>query len=299
MAVNTAIQHRRDTILERIETLDSLPSLPRIVSQILRLLSSGDYSSSEMMELIQKDPALTARVLKLANSATYGRSRQIDSLGQAIVMLGAQEIQRIVTTISVMRAFEGSFNHGSIDREAYWAHCLSTAELTQRLARIMGFDFEGADFTAALLHDVGKIVLDQHFHPEFVDCLRLVEYRGIPLFEAEKKLLALDHTEVGALLGERWHLPENLIEVIRWHHDFDEPESRSPLLSCVRLANHLVKSENCGCLGEESDWLIEQDPAWLVLVRERSVKQEQVLDELKGDIGKAVARVREMVNELL
>lgn len=294
---------RRQRILDRIATLDTLPSLPRVVSEMLRLLATDGYSVDDLMELVQQDPALTARVLKLANSAIYGRPRQIDNLGQAMVVLGGKEIQRLVTTISVMRSFDDIFARDRIlDKEQFWSHSVGTGELATRVAAYFNLHFNGVDFTAGLLHDVGKVVLDQHFHAEFRDCLELTQRRGLPLFEAEAKLLGLDHAEVGALLASRWELPDNLQAAIRNHHTFDPNDPHALLVACVRLANHLVKDESMSCLGEDNLWQIELDPAWQVLAEARHHQElkerRSALEEIREGIQAARDRVRSLVGEI-
>ena len=294
---------RRQRILERIGTIDTLPSLPRVVTEMLRLLVDDNYSIDEMMELVQQDPALTARVLRLANSAIYGRPRQIESLSQAMVVLGGKELHRLVTTISVMRSFDDTFAKGRIlDKEQFWSHSVGTGELAHRVATFFRLQFNGVDFTAGLLHDVGKVVLDQYFHSEFRDCLDLSHRRGLPQFEAESKLLGLDHAEVGGLLAERWGLPDSLRAAIRNHHVFDPADPHAALVACVRLANHLVKDEAMSCLGEDNLWHIEMDPAWTVLaeVRQQAELRERrsALEEIRDGIQAARDRVRSMVGEI-
>lgn len=288
---------RRERILKRIESLQSLPSLPRVVSELLRLLSEDDFDMHELMELVQQDPSLTARVLKLANSALYGRPRQIDSLSQALVLLGGEEIRRLLMTVSVMRTFEDSFAGGLLDREQYWFHSLGVAELASRIASYFKLRFHGADYTAGLLHDMGKIILDQHFHAEYADCIDLAGRRGLPQFEAEIKLLGLDHAAIGSLLAERWNLPVSLRAAIAHHHDFQPPFEFRTLVACVRLADHVVKDEDMRVLGEGSHWSIEQDPAWAALVEEVGETQEALI-VIRDQIATARERVKALVHSL-
>jgi HD-like signal output (HDOD) protein len=289
----------REKILNRIETLSSLPSLPEIVTELLRILGTDDYSMNELMELIHQDPSLTARVLKLANSAIYGRTREIDSLSQALVVLGAKEIQRLVTTISVMRCFEDTATSSLISQEHFWSHSLCTAEMAQRIAIIFKLQFDGADFTAGLLHDVGKIILDQHFHAEFVDCVKLSERRGLPLFEAEQYLLGTNHAEIGSILGRRWGLPDSLCETILHHHEFEARDEHVKLVACVRLANHLVKDEAIGAQKEDNLWEIEMDIAWTVLTKEISGDKAAIISEARDAVREARDRVVSMISSLL
>jgi len=303
MIDSSNIQARRDRVLERLRTLESLPSLPRVVTDMLRLLAEDDYSMSQLMQLVQQDTGLTARVLKLANSALYGRPRQIESLQQAMVVLGARELQQLVATISVMRTFEDGFQPDHmLDKERFWSHSLGTGELATRVAGYFNLDFKGVDFTAGLLHDVGKVVLDQYFHAEYRDASDLSVSRGLPQFEAERKVLGVDHAEIGSILAAQWGLPESLRAVIEEHHQFREKSPHAPLVACVRIANQLTKEESMACLGEDNLWGVELDPAWNVLVEEQqrvqNERKTEALKEIRQEITRARERVQTMVSEL-
>ncbi len=287
---------RRARILEKIAMLQSLPSLPQVVTEILRLLAEDRFSAQELMELIQQDPSLTARVLKLANSATYGRVRQVATLDRALVLLGANEVQRLVTTISVMRSFASSFQSGNLDSEAFWSHALTTAEVAQKLSASFELQLGGAEFTAGLLHDVGMIILDQHFHNEFSDCLQLARTRRQSLYLVERELLGIDHAEVGGLLAERWQLPEALLAGIRLHHEKIIDPQYADMAACIRMANLLAGGEER--TREELQISIAQgyEPAWTVLQKRRP--QGAVLEDLGDHVDTVRQRVHVMVKHL-
>jgi putative nucleotidyltransferase with HDIG domain len=289
----------REKILKRLDSISTLPSLPDVVVELLKMLGNDDYSIKELMELICQDPSLTARVLKLANSAQYGRSKEIDSLNQALVVLGAREIQHLVTTISVMRCFEDISTSTLISQDHFWAHSLCTAEMSARIAGIFKLHFNGADFTAGLLHDVGKIVLDQHFHKEFVDCTQLAEQRGLPLFEAEQFILGTNHAEIGAILATGWGLPENLCETILHHHEFESKDEHCKLVACVRLANHLVKDVAVGAQKEANHWDLDMDIAWSVLTDNIPRDQAGIIEEARKAVLIAREKAIQMVSSLV
>jgi putative nucleotidyltransferase with HDIG domain len=290
---------RREEIHAKMDSLEMLPSLPRVVSELLRLLGERDYSMHQLMEQVRQDPALTARVLKVANSARFGRTREIESLNQALVILGEGEIQCLVTTISVMRAFDFGQQGGHVQQDHFWAHSVGCAEMTQQIAASFGLRFHGTDFIAGLLHDVGKVVLDQHFHEEFMACIELTKTMGLPLFEAERRLLGVDHAEVGAWLAMRWDLPGSLVEAIRCHHDSDVDSVNRQLVACVRLANHLVKGESMSVLGEGVPWSIELDPSWEILACVQGAELVKARTDALARIRKGLQRARDRVAVLV
>ncbi len=290
---------KREAIYQKMDSLESLPSLPKVVSELLRLLGEREYNMRQLMEQVRQDPALTARVLKVANSARFGRPREIESLNQALVVLGEQEIQSIVTTISVMRSFDLGGGVGRLRHDRFWAHSVGCAEMSQHIASCFGLRFYGSDFIAGLLHDVGKVMLDQHFHAEFTDSIGLTETLGIPLFEAERRLLGVDHAEIGAWLATRWQLPGSLVEAIQSHHEVNPDSVNAQLVACVRLANHLVKDESMSVLGEQSLWEIEMDPAWNLLSGKVGIDLETAKTDAMKRIRKGLQRARGRVDLLV
>jgi putative nucleotidyltransferase with HDIG domain len=297
------LRRTRQAVLDCLDVLDTLPSLPHVVSDMLRLIADEDYAMEDLMSLVQQDPTLTARVLRLANSAHYGRQKEIDSLQEALILLGGAEIHRLVTTTSVMRSLSGGFGADRVlDQIDFWSHSLGTAELARGIANAFRLQFRGADFTAGLLHDVGKVVLDQYFHPEFRECLEVVEHQGLPLFEAERKVLGIDHAEAGYFLATRWGLPENLRTVMRDHHAFMPDHPNAVLTSCVRLADVLVKEGDMACLGERSPWDAVLDPAWGLLCRTAGQQgrdaHEEILAKVRASVLDVRGQVRAMVGEL-
>jgi putative nucleotidyltransferase with HDIG domain len=234
-----------DRVLEIKETIlaaGDLPTLPLVALEVTRLAENPLSSAAEMVRLIRNDPSLTARILRVANSSYYGMPRRIDSLNTAIVALGMREISNLVTSISVVKTFPGREDEQTFNLQAFWEHSAGSAEVARMISTKLHLHLRGAEFTAALLHDVGKIVLDQYFHEESLKAREIQRAEHLPSSEAERRVLGVDHAEIGAWLAERWSLPPAIAEAIRYHHDPHLASLDSLLAGVVHLADLMSKA---------------------------------------------------------
>ncbi|MFM2119905.1 MAG: hypothetical protein RL722_1373, partial [Pseudomonadota bacterium] len=164
---------------------------------------------------IAVDPALTARALRLANSAFYGVSGRVASLSDAVHLLGRHTLSTLLTAATVTAQFSGGAalrNH-----QGFWRHTLGVALVSQTLAASRGLDAEIA-FTAGLLHDIGQLALAAYYPDELGAAIALARERDIELVQAELLILGQDHTHVGTLVARHWRLPDSVVEAIAWHH---------------------------------------------------------------------------------
>jgi len=223
--------------------IHNLPTPPIVFAQIQKVLNNPNASAQEIASILQEDPAMSAKVLKLTNSAYYGLARAIESVRQAVVIVGLEAIRNLVLSASMFEAFA----HAKIDKEFqdnFWRHSLSTAFAARVIARNMQkrrvFDAE-AGFSGGLLHDIGKMVISVYM-PEDAQRIKSLkaEHPHQPDYKAEEMVLGYNHMKVGALLGEQWRLPAKLTESIKFHHfpQLTETEGNDlPFL--VHMANYL------------------------------------------------------------
>ncbi|GAB4339073.1 MAG: hypothetical protein Kow0099_13770 [Candidatus Abyssubacteria bacterium] len=258
-----------------LEVLD-LPTLSVILNKILKVAGSDRSSAMDMAEVISKDQALTANILKIANSAYFGLSQEVTTVLQAIVVLGFDAVRSIALSASVIDAFRGA-GSGHFDRTRFWTHSLACAYLCKKIAAMTHrVDFETA-FVSGLLHDIGKIVLDIHF-PDSYARITAIMTEGKSSVDAEVEVLGFSHAEVGMWMAQRWRFPKPIIFSIANHHGrIAHDEQYDSLAATVRVANHL-------CL-EERVCLPHQSP---------SVLPDAELDEIRLDRG-ALTRLRELL----
>jgi putative nucleotidyltransferase with HDIG domain len=251
----------RDDLFARLKTVDNLPTISQVLSELMSRLGTPDHDASDLADIIVRDPSLATRFLRLANSAYYGLPCQVRDVTHALVMLGEQEVYRMVATVSVFSAL-GAGGSMTRHRERFWVHSVSCAVIANMLDKVLGLRLGGVAYTAGLLHDVGKVVLDQVFPREFAACLQLAESRGCPSREVELELLGADHCEVGAWLAERWSLPGEIVETIRHHHCFPEVANHRELVGVVAFADSLSHQEVDPELTRERLFWSEDSVSW-------------------------------------
>jgi putative nucleotidyltransferase with HDIG domain len=228
-----------DSILGRV---DDLPELPQVASKILQLINDPETSASDLAQVISTDQALTARVLRLCNSAYYGMSRKVTTVNEGVTILGFSAIKSLVLIATAYGTVSQSLIGYGMKPGELWTHSLSCAEHARQIAAKVGYAEPDEAFTAGLLHDIGKIVLNQHALPEIYRANNLCMGQQIPVHEAETQVLGFSHAEIGAKLAERWNLPPVLCEAIGGHHERIPSEAKLP--SIVTIANAMASGDD-------------------------------------------------------
>lgn len=231
--------------LERIvTTIEAIPSLPQTVLHILTTIDSEDSTIDEIARTIKKDQALTVNILKIGNSAFYGNLGQVNTVRQAIVLMGLRQLKNIVLSQTVFR-FYGTNSTTGFSRMDLWAHSAVTAFLSMQLCRDAFIsDPDGAGVVGGLIHDIGKVVVDRYLPAEFARVVHLVQETKVSFRTAEKRVLGYTHDQIGAALLKKWHFPNQLVAPVLFHHapwkDPDFPQ----ISTAVFYANILSKVLN-------------------------------------------------------
>lgn len=215
---------------------DLLEPLPAHVLEVMQLLDNLSSSAEQAAEAIGRDPVLAARVLRLANSALYMRTRRVATLRDAVVLVGFAAVRSILVTAVAYDAFARGAPGYGLDRTQMWQHALAVATVARHLAQARGLAGEAA-FVAGLLHDIGKMALSQILQDQYQAVLEAVR-GGADFVEAERTVLGWDHAQVGAEAARRWNLPEPLVQAIEYHHRPDELEDPG-LADAVHVADAL------------------------------------------------------------
>ncbi len=230
-------------ILSRIRTL---PTLPIIVYKLLKLIESETSTATELSEVISKDQAMTARILRLVNSSFYALRAQVVKVSHAIALLGFVAIKNLSLGLSVIDMFGRGDAGGELDGDAFWEHSLCCATCARLIAERIRYVPAEEAFIAGLLHDIGKLVLHDHFRREQDTALRAAREDMIPLPQAERFFFKTDHAEVGDALAKHWRLPRQLRIAIGGHHHYSKDDK---LTNIVSLANTLSKIKQIGSGG--------------------------------------------------
>jgi putative nucleotidyltransferase with HDIG domain len=234
-------EKRRELILKRVR---EIPSLPEVVNKIIQLLGQPHTSAAEISKLISYDPGLTSRVLRMVNSASYGIQMQITAIQHAIMILGFNTVRGLVLSASIFKLFAGGKKSGLFDPTAYWRHSMLTAMLGRVICKAYALPEADEAFSAGMLHDIGKLVLHEHFTADYNLVQRLTaEHHGLPHGEhfllMERQGVGTNHSEIGAQLAIKWKLPATLTEVIQHHHYPERAVLNVNLTYVVALANKL------------------------------------------------------------
>lgn len=233
---------KKHQLLEKLYSrIDQLPTLPAVLPKLLELTEDPNSSAAEITSTISLDPALTAKVLTVANSAYYGFSKTIASLDRAIPLLGLNTVKTLALAVGVVRSLPATDGVVSFPRERLWIHALAVATAMDKLGHLTSFDTNYL-FTLGLLHDLGIIALDQFFHDRFTQALALAaQDPEVSLPQAETQVIGFDHGQVGAFLLGRWKFPEVVVLPIQGHHMTNPPDRTSYVdLYLLRVADAIA-----------------------------------------------------------
>ena len=229
-----------------VEAVNDLPALPQVVVQVIKLTEDPDSTAQDINYVLNQDQAITAKVLKMANSAFYGFPRRIGSVTDAIIMLGFRTLRSIVMAASVSDILNKEIEGYALEYGELWRHSQCTAMAARLIARKSKFAFLDLAYTAALLHDIGKVILNNIMKETYREVVTLVSEDNISFIEAENKILGFNHAEVGARVAEKWNLPPETVEAIQLHHNPEVAQVNPRLTAIVHLADAICVSMGIG-----------------------------------------------------
>lgn len=221
-------------------TLKNVKPIPQVALKILRMINEGEYDIKKLSAEIKKDQVISAKTLQLCNTAFFNRRGSIDSLEDAILILGQDIIIKSVISVCVRQFFVQPKSSYSLCQGDLYHHALGTAIICERLAARTGIAQPSSAYTAGLLHDIGMVVIDQHMPPESSLFYKKMREQKSGIISAERKLLGIDHCEAGARLAKSWELPETIECCISYHHLPERSDNRCPIVHLVHIADFLM-----------------------------------------------------------
>jgi putative nucleotidyltransferase with HDIG domain len=222
-----------------INKVKNLPPAPRVLPELLAALGRPNIDAGRVVALINYDPALTASVLQLCNSAYFASATPVGDMQEAVTRLGFNEVYQIVAAVSGSRTLKPVPKGYGINQGELWKHAVTAAVAARAIARRLG-DEENTIFTATLLHDIGKIVLSEALEHVYDALLRETEQEQQSMVETEKKLLGVQHAEIGGRLLARWKFPPDLVAAVWFHHTPKAAQPHDRLASYVYLGNMIA-----------------------------------------------------------
>ncbi len=223
--------------------IQSLPTLPPVVKKLTKMVESPDVTARDLGKLISSDQVLSARVLKLVNSPFYGFPGRISSISHAIILLGFNVIKGVVLSASVFDLMEKSM-------VGLWEHSLGCAIVAGTISRDLGLAEPEEVSTAALLHDIGKVVVRVSMPTDYDKILDRIKKDKCSFREAERKIIGTDHSEIGGWLSSEWSLPERLSVPVMFHHNPNEAPKAKDRVAVVHLADAIIRAFDIGSGGD-------------------------------------------------
>ncbi|MFZ7125429.1 MAG: HDOD domain-containing protein [Desulfobacterales bacterium] len=286
MAPSPRENQRLDAIVDAVNRSD-LSTIRSVVLRLMAIINDPAATAKDLVETIQVDPPLAAKVLKLVNSAYCSPRSKISDLQQAVIFIGFETLKELALNQKVCEIFQKGIRIEGYSRKALWKHSVAVALFAKQIYRKEFGEMGDGAYAAGLLHDIGIIVEDQFLNEDFTQALQLVGRRNLPQWIAEKEILGFDHSEVGMALLSNWGLPEDLTTAIGRHHDpLDASHTLFRLSATIYLANHYCQRANMGfCdsanFGEE---LPER-------VRDQLHIEEHAIELIREDITEALSQL--------
>ena len=234
------------TLEEVIAQIEEVPALPTVVVRVMQMTEDPDSTVNDINRVLSQDQAMTARVLRLANSAFYGFARRIGSISEAVILLGFKTIRGIVLAAAVSDIMNRSTDGYALDKGELWRHSQAAAIAASTIARKVKFSNLDLAFTASLLHDIGKIILNKAMKESYLEVVEMVEQEKIIFLEAEYNVLGFHHAMIGGRIAEKWRLPTDLVEAIEYHHDPMEAKINKELVAITHVADCICVSMGIG-----------------------------------------------------
>jgi putative nucleotidyltransferase with HDIG domain len=220
-----------------IESIKELPPFPIVIQRAIQLIDDPNSSAQQVVEVVQFDQSITFDVLKVCNSAYFGLRRKVRSLKEAVVMVGFDQLLDIILSHESRLFFQESFKGYDLNQGDLWKHSVASGILSRILSKHLGHTNPNSLFTATLLHDIGKIVLNRYLIDYYDKIKFLIHKESLSFVEAEKKILGIDHAELGGRIVERWEFPEDIVMAIRYHHSPLESPNYSFTVDLVYLSD--------------------------------------------------------------
>jgi HD-like signal output (HDOD) protein len=243
----TAVLDPQAIIRDAIQNVSALATLPEVTSRIIQTVEDPKSSAGQLHKIIAHDPSLSARILKVVNSAFYGVSGQVGSVDRAIVLLGMTAVKNIAVAASLGQLFRGVKLGAGVSPRDLWNHCIGVGVVARELARVVTGVNSEEIFLAGLIHDVGILVALQTWPEKLQTVCTTVKNTGAPFCDVERQILGVDHQMLGKGLAEMWKFTQSCQNIAGYHHEPSAAaEVHRPLVTLVKIADTICCQEPNG-----------------------------------------------------
>jgi putative nucleotidyltransferase with HDIG domain len=229
-----------------LKEVKDLPPFSVVANRALKLTNDPRSSAIDISRVISYDPAFTARVLRMANSAYYGFARKVTTVSDAIVILGYETLKSVVLALTLQKFYDREIKGYGLEKGDMWKHSVGCALAARMIATKVKYKSVEEAFVGGLLHDVGKIILNQFVRDELDKIIELSSTEGLSFSEAEKKILGFDHQDIGAKVADKWNFNEKIVEAIKQHHRPQKAIRDPELTAIVHVADFICLSLGLG-----------------------------------------------------
>jgi putative nucleotidyltransferase with HDIG domain len=231
---------------EVIASAEKLPPFPDVVRKVMPLIQQM-VPVRKIEAVIRFDQAITAKVLAIAQSAYYSRGRAIPSLQDAIMSLGQRQLMQVIMAACAAQFFSGKIAGYDLREGELWQHAVATAIMAEKVATRIGHKDVLTVYTAGLLHDIGKTILNQYVKAYFDLIVNAIRSRQLRFIDAEREILGIDHQQLGAIIAKRWRFPGEVLDAISYHHHPQDTREHRDVVAMVYVANRMVSGMGIGC----------------------------------------------------
>lgn len=220
-----------------IKEIKNLKPIPAVANQLLNIVDNKDSSMAQIANVIQYDPVITATVLKTCNSAYFGLKNPVESIKDAVNMLGTDHVIELALIKSGAKTLSGCQKGYGLAKGDMWKFSVYSAVIAKQVAVKLSLENKNTIFTSALIKDIGKIILEKYVLEKSEKITDLVENKNLSFLEAEKKILGIDHAELGAMIAKMWNFSPRMVKIIRHHHLNDESMVQDREIAAVYLSD--------------------------------------------------------------
>jgi putative nucleotidyltransferase with HDIG domain len=289
----------RTRIDARLSGCACLPSLSTIDSALRELLGADQRYTSQIAEIIRRDPSLTARLLRLVNSVYYGMAKPVKNIEEAVFYLGVRQIRQLAMVTPIIEDFQRLAEGRRFPWRQFWRHCIAVALMTREITDLLGSQDEEIDYVAGLIHDVGKIVMASAFPDHFTEIYHNQPEAAGDLLQWEKSVLGVDHAELGAMYLRKQRLPEVFVEIVQCHHFPQHAHVQTSVAAAVHVADLLVRHTKIGDSGNKAEvpfesWL--ESPGWKILFAHQTDAEKSIT---RASLNRSLERIPAILESLV
>jgi putative nucleotidyltransferase with HDIG domain len=291
-----------ENIFAKLKQIEALPTLPSTATQILDIVMNPDVSIREISKVINHDPSITTKILKIVNSAFYGFPQEINAIEQAVMILGTEEIMNLSIALSSSNVFNIRTEKCMYSPKALWHHSISTALIAANLFKSKLPYEQHIIFTAGLLHDIGKIFLIEHFTDSYSEVIMKAKENNMSFYEMEEDRFDINHGNVGEYLANLWNIPNYYVDAIACHHHPSKSNAHANLAAVIGLADYLYyetvnngSCENREHVSSASHYQLNF-AQWNILKKILPDFDENMLNAMKEDTISLINSSREIMN---